>query len=90
MKDSETAAEFAIVQLRRSWQARLDRIEARDSDDPADMAASRSYRQLRQDLIDVEAAELERLAEQESIGNGTRRRIQHILDLEQAGMSDDP
>ena len=37
----------------------------------------------------MEAAELERLHEQEAIGDSTRRRIQHILDLEQAGLSDD-
>jgi CPA1 family monovalent cation:H+ antiporter len=89
IEESETTPEFAIEQLRRGWRARLDRILAHHSDDPEDLAAADVYRQLRRDLLAVEAAELERLHALGSVSDSTRRRIQRILDLEQTGLSDE-
>ena len=88
VSDNESAPEFAIEQLRHSWKLRLDRIQAGNSDgeletDPA------AYRQLRRDLLAVETAELDRLHRSAAISDANRRRIQRILDLEQAGLSDD-
>ena len=89
IEESETTPEFAVEQLRRGWRARLDRILAHQGDDPEDLAAAGVYRQLRQDLLSVEAAELDRLHAQGTVSDSTRRRIQRILDLEQAGLSDE-
>jgi len=89
IEESETTPEFAVEQLRRGWRARLDRILAHSGDDPEDLAAAGVYRQLRQDLLAVESAELERLHALGSVSDSTRRRIQRILDLEQAGLSDE-
>jgi CPA1 family monovalent cation:H+ antiporter len=89
IEESETTPEFAVDQLRRGWRARLDRILAHQGDDPDDLAAAGVYRQLRQDLLAVEAAELDRLHAQGTVSDSTRRRIQRILDLEQAGLSDE-
>ena len=89
IEESETTPEFAVEQLRRGWRARLDRILAHRSDDPEDLTAAGVYRQLRHDLLAVEAAELDRLHAQGTISDSTRRRIQRILDLEQAGLSDE-
>ncbi len=86
LQEGESAPEFAIEQLRNSWRVRLERIEARDGDDPS---VPMAYRQLRRDLLGVESAELDRLHRDGSITDHTRRRIQRILDLEQAGLSDD-
>jgi CPA1 family monovalent cation:H+ antiporter len=89
LRDGESAPEFAIEQLRRSWQLRLDRISSPEDDDPNSTSAGAAYRQLRRDLIGVESAELDRLHRGGEITDSTRRRVQHILDLEQAGLSDD-
>ena len=88
VSDNESAPEFAIEQLRHSWKLRLDRIQAENNDgeletDPA------AYRQLRRDLLAVETAELDRLHRSAAISDASRRRIQRILDLEQAGLTDD-
>jgi hypothetical protein len=45
-------------------------------------------RQLRSDLIAIEAAELTRLYEDGVIGAGTRRQLQRRLDLEEASLGD--
>jgi monovalent cation/hydrogen antiporter len=81
--ESESAPPYVIDQLRTSWQARAARIQADDADEPA------AYRSLRRDLLAVEGAELNRLFESGEITDGTRQRIQRVLDLEQAGLGDE-
>ncbi len=88
--DSETASEAAIAQLRRSWHNRLLQIEASRRKDPADISVTSTYRDLRTDLIAVETAELARLFQRGTVSDSTRRRIQRILDLEQASLADEP
>jgi len=88
-QEGESAPDFAIDQLRRSWIARLERIKADDSDEQGGAFAPDSYRQLRRDLLAVESAELDRLHSAGEVTDSTRRRIQRILDLEQAGLADD-
>src|SRR5439155_17955342 len=86
--ETESAPEFVIEQLRQSWQARAARIQ---SDDEPTNSSSTAYRDLRRDLLRVETAELNRLFDSGSITDPTRRRIQRILDLEQAGLhADEP
>ncbi|MFJ1767471.1 Na+/H+ antiporter [Amycolatopsis sp. NPDC088138] len=82
LSETESAPEFVVDQLRTGWQARLERVE----DDAADLERRTDYRRLRRELIDVEAAELTRLFEKGEITDGTRRRIQRLLDLEHAGL----
>jgi CPA1 family monovalent cation:H+ antiporter len=82
LAESETAPVHLVDQLRRSWQARIDRVD----DDHTD--SSPAYARLRQDLLAVEAAELDRLYQTGEITDGTRRRIQRLLDLEHTGLTD--
>jgi len=89
LEHGEMAPGYVIEQLRQSWTARLARIRADAVDDQDGAAASSIYRQLRRDLLAVEGAELDRLHHDGEITDTTRRRIQRILDLEQAGLSDD-
>lgn len=91
IEESESAPQFAIEQLRHGWKLRLDRIEAETSEDPLSPSTTAEYRQLRQDLLAVESAELDRLHKAGAITDGTRRRVQRILDLERAGLqNEDP
>lgn len=83
LAETEIASEFVIEQLRHSWRARLDRV---DEDSTSD---SHAYRELRRDLLRVEGAELNRLFETGAITDATRRRIQRILDLENAGLGEE-
>lgn len=83
LAESETAPAHLVGQLRRSWQARIDRVD----DDSTESGPA--YSRLRQDLLDVEAAQLDRLYRAGEITDGTRRRIQRLLDLEHTGLTDD-
>jgi CPA1 family monovalent cation:H+ antiporter len=85
LTETESAPEFAIDQLRRSWQARIERIEL--DDDPAE--TSTAYRQLRRELLDIESAALTGLYDTGAITDTTRRRIQRTLDLEHTGLGDE-
>jgi Na+/H+ antiporter len=86
LAETESAPEFVVDQLRTGWQARLERIEDEAGEGAADLERRIDYRTLRRELIDVEAAELTRLFEAGEITDGTRRRIQRLLDLEHAGL----
>ena len=86
LSETESAPEFVVDQLRTGWQARLERIEDDAVEATTDLERRIDYRSLRRELIDVEAAELTRLFEAGEITDGTRRRIQRLLDLEHAGL----
>lgn len=86
---SEDTPESVIDQLRGSWRARIDRIEADDAPEPAEPSSALAYQRLRKHLIAVEAAELNRLYGNGTVTDATRRRIQRQLDLEHAALSDD-
>lgn len=88
IEESESAPQFAIEQLRHSWKLRLDRIQAESNEDPLSPSTMAEYRQLRHDLLAVETAELNRLHRAGEITDSTRRRVQRILDLDQAGLQD--
>lgn len=88
LAETESAPEFAVDQLRHSWQARIDRIKDHDTTDP-DSSAGAAYLRLRRELLHVESTELTRLYETGVISDATRRRIQRQLDLEHAGLGDD-
>ncbi|WP_406637663.1 Na+/H+ antiporter [Amycolatopsis sp. WGS_07] len=85
--ETESAPLHAVEQLRVGWKSRADRIRAA-AEDPADTSHDAAYRALRRELLDVEAAELTRLFANGEITDSTRRRVQHLLDLEHAGLED--
>ncbi len=78
-----------IERARRNLLARRDRIRTTlDGDEPHDSLAP-VYRRLRRDLLEVERAELHRLYDAGTIGDTTRRRVEHLLDLEDAALGED-
>jgi NhaP-type Na+/H+ or K+/H+ antiporter len=88
LAESETVPEFAVDQLRHSWQARIDRIQTHETQEP-DSSAGMAYLRLRREILAVESAELTRLFNDGTITDTTRRRIQRQLDLEHAGLGED-
>ena len=69
--------------------ARRDRIRTTlDGDEPDDSLAP-VYRRLRRDLLEVERAELHRLYDAGTIGDAARRRVERLLDLEDAALGED-
>ncbi len=76
----EAAPPAAVEQLRRLTRARV----AQPDEEPL----APQLRQLRRDLIAVEAAELTRLYDDGEIGAGTHRELQRRLDLEEASLDD--
>ena len=90
LAELEAAPEVVVEQLRRGLQARVDHAGAQldDAADAGDSLVS-AYRDLRQALIDAESAELTRLYEARRITDGTRRRLQRALDLEESGLNSD-
>ncbi|MER7514492.1 Na+/H+ antiporter [Streptomyces lavendulae] len=85
----EAAPEPVLDRLRRALQARRDHAQDRlGDDDGPNESADQIYRQLRRDLINKEAAELQRLYDDHRISDTTRRRLQRSLDLEEARLSD--
>jgi monovalent cation/hydrogen antiporter len=89
LANAEAAPDVLIEQLRRSWQARIDRIDTTPADTSANDSLAANYRQLRRDLLAVERNELENLFQSGAITDATRRGIQRTLDLEDAGLGDD-
>jgi len=86
--DTEAAPAFVIDQLRDSWQSRIARIEAPEGGPGATDSTAAAYRQLRRELLSVESSELDRLYRDGVITDGTRRQVQRILDLEDAGLGE--
>jgi monovalent cation/hydrogen antiporter len=76
LADLDAAPPTAIAQLRELTRARL---APADGEPPV-------LRQLRRDLIAVEAAELARLYDDGEIGAGTHRELQRRLDLEETSL----
>ncbi|MFE9453741.1 Na+/H+ antiporter [Streptomyces sp. NPDC006739] len=91
LAELEALPGVVVERLRRGLNARLD--DARDRLAETGGGASVEsddliYRQVRRDLIAVEAAELRRLYDGHAISDTTRRRLQRSLDLEEARLTD--
>jgi CPA1 family monovalent cation:H+ antiporter len=84
LADLELASDVVLDQLRRRLAARIDRIEADDTE-----PSLSGYRALRRDVLSVQRAELDRLFEAGTISDTTRRRVLRGLDLEEAGLGED-
>ncbi|HEY3260444.1 MAG TPA: Na+/H+ antiporter [Pseudonocardiaceae bacterium] len=88
--EAEAAPTVLVEQLRQNWQARLQRFEPHHRDGSPNASLNATYRQLLRDLLAVENVELNRLFESGIITDPTRRRIQRALDLEAAGLEEEP
>jgi monovalent cation/hydrogen antiporter len=77
----ETHPEAALVRMRRALTARLD-----DDGGPSPGNLIAAYLDLRRQVIGVQNAELRRLYDAHEISDTTRRRLQHDLDREEAGL----
>jgi CPA1 family monovalent cation:H+ antiporter len=101
IQDLEAASPAAIAWLRREFTDRLRRSEGivrsldggGDAGAPGDESSTGTTRQemrtLRRDLIDAESARLHELVEVGVIGEPVRRRVQRMLDLEEARSTDE-
>jgi Na+/H+ antiporter len=88
LDDVEATPPVVIDRARRNLLGRRDRIRTiLDGDEQHDSLAP-AYRRLRRDLLEVERAELYRLYDAGTIGDSTRRRVERILDLEDAALGD--
>ncbi|GAA0481741.1 Na+/H+ antiporter [Streptomyces olivaceiscleroticus] len=92
LSELEAVPDVVLERLRRGLQARRDHARDRLAESGGDGAQAESadlvYRQVRRDLIAVEAAELRYLYDTHCISDTTRRRLQRSLDLEDARLSD--
>ncbi|WP_326835067.1 Na+/H+ antiporter [Amycolatopsis rhabdoformis] len=89
LAETESAPAFVLDQLQASWRARITRIRLDDDTEPTATNHHDTYRTLRREILDIEAAELTRLFDLGTITDTTRRRIQRLLDLEHTGLGDD-
>lgn len=80
----ETHSDAALARLRRGLAARLEST----AETPADGTTTRAYLALRREVIGVQNEELRRLYDAHEISDTTRRRLQHDLDREEAGLGD--
>lgn len=85
----EIAPEWVIQELRRSWQARIKRVEDSLGQEASLNSTAALYRKMRRALLAMESVELQRLYEAGVISDTTRKRIQRTLDMEEAGLHDD-
>ncbi|MFI6375710.1 hypothetical protein [Streptomyces sp. NPDC050546] len=89
LSELEADPDVLLDRLRRGLTARLDDARDRLTDDsgttPPAESAGLTYRQPRRDLITVESRELQRLYDDHTISDTTRRRLQRTLDLEERG-----
>ena len=85
----QCAADDVIDRARAGLQARIEHARARIDGSRAPEPDGLTDRELRRDLNAVENAELARLYDDGTIGQATRQRLQHSLDLEAARLCDD-
>ena len=92
LSELEAVPDVVLDRLRRGLTARRDDARDRLADDDGHAVPVESadlvYRQLRRDLIAVEALALQRLYDEHAISDTTRRRLQRSLDLEEARLTD--
>jgi CPA1 family monovalent cation:H+ antiporter len=89
LAELEAAPEVVVEQLRRGLRARIADLRAGE-EDGVDPSVAALARRVRHDLIGVERVELARLYAAGRIDEGTRRRLQRQLDLEESGLTDLP
>jgi CPA1 family monovalent cation:H+ antiporter len=84
----EAAPQVVLEQVRRSLQTRVEL--ARDgAGDAEDVDIGQTYRDVRREVVSVQARLLGRMYADGSVGETTRRRLQRQLDVEDARFDDD-
>ncbi|HEY6596836.1 MAG TPA: Na+/H+ antiporter [Asanoa sp.] len=84
----EAVPQVVLEQVRRSLQTRVEL--ARDgAGDAEDVDIGRTYREVRREVVSVQARLLARMYADGSLGETTRRRLQRQLDVEDARFDDD-
>ncbi|WP_225851146.1 Na+/H+ antiporter [Streptomyces sp. HPF1205] len=80
----ESHPQTALARMRRGLLARLEA----GAGDAGAMGTTDAYLDLRRQVIGVQNAELRRLYDAHEISDTTRRRLQHDLDREEAGLGE--
>ena len=88
VRASDVSREIDDTGTTTTERSRCDRLADSNGTGAPTESADLVYRQLRRDLIAVEAAELQRLYDDQAISDTTRRRLQRSLDLEEARLAD--
>jgi Na+/H+ antiporter len=88
LADLEAVAPPVLERVRQHLQTRVDMQH--DHEDEALAAIAIAYRQLRHDVVAVQAAELARMYSAHQISDGTYHRVQRQLDLEDARLNLEP
>ena len=86
LERAEAAPRVVLERLRVGLLDRIERAELRLDGDDDIISISTAYLALRKDLIAAETAELHRLHDTGEITESTRRNVQRLLDLEEAGL----
>jgi CPA1 family monovalent cation:H+ antiporter len=98
VQDLERASPGALEWLRREFADRMQRAEGLlHGTDPGDRekgagaasATREEMRALRRELLAVESARLHELVQEGLISESVRRRVQRMLDLEEARAADE-
>jgi monovalent cation/hydrogen antiporter len=87
LADDEAAPDAVLDRVRGTLRARVERARADAPRGPG--PGGLTEREVRRELVAAENAELARLYEEGTIGDATRRRLQHGLDLDAARLSDE-
>jgi hypothetical protein len=82
LDELRSCPEPSIAKLRHNLIARIDHEAGGDDGNLA------AYRELRREVIALHNDELRRLYDDHLISGTTRRRLQHVLDLEETGLGD--
>jgi CPA1 family monovalent cation:H+ antiporter len=90
LAEDGAAPDEVIDRLRAGLQERIGATRARMDQSPDAGRPALTEREMRGDLIAAETAELSRLFEAGTIGAATRRRLQRVLDLETARLTEGP
>jgi len=88
LAEDAAAPDAVIDRLRAGLQARVGNTRARMDHDPETAREAVTERELRDELIAAENAELSRLFDTGTISAATRRRLQRSLDLEAARLTE--
>jgi CPA1 family monovalent cation:H+ antiporter len=98
MEDLETASPAALEWLQREFTDRLERAESvlhgtdpgeKDRGSDSASATREEMRSLRRELLAVQSARLHELVQEGLISEPVRRRVQRMLDLEEARSADE-
>ncbi|MGK4584229.1 Na+/H+ antiporter [Kitasatospora sp. HPMI-4] len=88
MTETDGVSPVVADRMRRDLQSRIDqaRLALTGQEADTDTVTVTAYRRLRRDLIAVESQTLHRLYAEHKVSDAIRGKLQHALDLEEAGL----